>query len=159
MASIEANFELQKLVGKENFYAGINSSEFSSIKNILKIYQSEIVHIPHLREIEQAEGVIILGEDILQTAPRLALAVRQSVKNKPMDIAKKLNIQRWNAAAVKSALGTNKGPLFIATHLQRLLAKWSADRPGQDEGLQSGGKSFPNHAGGLSECGDLSREV
>ncbi len=115
LASIEANFELQKLVGKENFYAGINSSEFSSIKNILKIYQSGNVHVPHLREIEQTEGVIILGEDILKTAPRLALAVRQSVKNKPMDIAKKLNIPGWNAAAVKSALGTNKGPLFIAT--------------------------------------------
>src|SRR5271169_683501 len=44
---------------------------------------------------------------------------------------------------------------YIIT-LQRLLAKWSADRPGQDERLQPGGKSFPNHAGGLSECGDLS---
>src|SRR5439155_23068521 len=36
-------------------------------------------------------------------------------------------------------------------HLQRLLAKWSADRPGQDEGLQSGGKGLPHHGGGLSE--------
>ncbi len=44
-------------------------------------------------------------------------------------------------------------------HLQRLLAKWSTDRPGQDEGLQSGGKGLPHNAGGLSECGNLSREV
>ena len=47
----------------------------------------------------------------------------------------------------------------VPHHLQRLLAKWRADRPGKDEGLPSGGKVLPHHRGGLSECGDLSREV
>jgi NADH-quinone oxidoreductase subunit G len=114
-ASVEANFALQKLVGSENFYAGIESSEFTLIKNILSIYKSKKVHIASLKEIEDAEAVIVLGEDILITAPRVALSVRQAVKNKPMVIAAKLSIPEWNSIAVKNAVGAAKGPLFIAT--------------------------------------------
>ena len=113
-SSLEANFALQQLVGKENFYAGIASTEFSLIKSIENIYQSGL-HVPSLIEIEKSEAVIILGEDILKTAPRLALTVRQSVKNKPMDISAKLNIPEWNNIAVKNAVSDAKGPLFIAT--------------------------------------------
>lgn len=114
-ASLESNYALQKVVGKENFYAGIPSKEFSLIKEIISVYQSNTTHVASLKDIEKAEAVIILGEDILKTAPRLALSVRQSVKNKPFSIAKKLGIPDWHNAAVKTALGTEKGPLFIAT--------------------------------------------
>ena len=114
-ASIEANYALQKLVGKENFYAGVPSAELKLIQQILEIYKSGNVHVPSLIEIEQAEGVLILGEDILATAPRVALSVRQSIKNKPMSIAGKLNIPEWHRIAVKTAVGVEKGPLFIAT--------------------------------------------
>jgi NADH-quinone oxidoreductase subunit G len=114
-ASLESNYELQKLVGKENFYAGIESKEFSLLKEIQSIYQSGKVHVPSLLEIEKSEAVLILGEDILQTVPRLALTVRQLVKNKPMSIAAKLNIPDWNNIAAKNAIVDAKGPLFIAT--------------------------------------------
>jgi NADH-quinone oxidoreductase subunit G len=114
-ASLESNFALKKLVGKENFYAGIDSNEFSLLKEIQNIYQSGKIHVPSLLEIEKTEAVLILGEDILQTAPRLALTVRQSVKNKPMAIATKLNIPDWNNIAAKNAIVDAKGPLFIAT--------------------------------------------
>jgi NADH-quinone oxidoreductase subunit G len=112
--SLEANFALQQLVGKENFYAGVSASEFSLLKTVEKVYQSGI-HVASLKEIEKAEAVIVLGEDILKTAPRLALTVRQSVKNKPMDISAKLNISQWHNIAVKNAVSDAKGPLFIAT--------------------------------------------
>ncbi len=114
-ASLESNYTLQKLVGKENFYAGIDATEFSLLKEIQNIYQSGKVHVPSLLEIEKAEAVLILGEDILQTAPRLALTVRQSVKNKPMSIAAKLNIPDWNNIAANNAIVDVKGPLFVTT--------------------------------------------
>jgi NADH-quinone oxidoreductase subunit G len=115
VASLEANYALQKLTGKDNYYAGISAHEFALIHEIRKIYASGSIHVPTLREIEKSEAVIILGEDILKTAPRIALSVRQAVKNKPMAIATQLNIQSWNAASVKTAVGKAKGPLFIAT--------------------------------------------
>ena len=114
-ASIEANFALQQLVGKENFYAGIASNEYSLIKEITNNYQSGKIHVPNLKEVEKAEAVIILGEDILKTAPRLALSVRRSVKNKPLRNIKNINIPAWHDAAVKNILGNTKGPLIIAT--------------------------------------------
>jgi len=114
-SSLEANYALQKLVGKNNFFAGIDPIEFSLIKNILKIYQSNKVHVPSLIEIEKAEAVIIFGEDILKTSPRLALAVRQSVKTKPFNDSAKLNIPQWHNLAIQNAVGNSKGPLFILT--------------------------------------------
>ncbi len=114
-ASIEANYAMQKLVGKENFYAGIDQNDSSLIKGILHIYQSNEIHISSLKEIENAEAVIILGEDILETAPRLALAVRQSVKNKPMANSAKLNIPEWHNLGVQNVIGNAKGPLIILT--------------------------------------------
>jgi NADH-quinone oxidoreductase subunit G len=114
-ASIEANFALQKLVGKENFYAGITKAEIGIIKQIIATYKSKTTNVFSLKEVEKAEGVLILGEDILKTAPRLALAVHQSVKNKPNAGAAKLNIPEWHNAAVKTAVGDDKGPLFVLT--------------------------------------------
>jgi NADH-quinone oxidoreductase subunit G len=114
-ASVEANFALLKLVGKENFYSGSNSTDQVLIKEIIQIYQNGRVHVPSIKEIENAEAVIILGEDILQTAPRLALSVRQTVKNKPMNIAAKQNIPYWNSIAKNISLGDSRGPLIIVT--------------------------------------------
>jgi NADH-quinone oxidoreductase subunit G len=114
-ASLEANYTLRKLVGKENFYSGSNSTDHTLTKEIIQIYQSGKVHVPSIKEIENAEAVIILGEDILQSAPRVALAVRQSVKNKPMDIAVKQNIPQWNSIAKNLSIGESKGPLIVVT--------------------------------------------
>jgi NADH-quinone oxidoreductase subunit G len=114
-ASVEANFALLKLVGKENFYSGSNSTDQVLIKEIIQIYQSGRVHVPSIKEIENAEAVIILGEDILQSAPRLALSVRQTVKNKPMNIAAKQNIPHWNSIAKNTSLGDSRGPCIIVT--------------------------------------------
>ena len=39
-----------------------------------------LVRTPTLREIEECDAVFILGEDITNVAPRMALSVRQSVR-------------------------------------------------------------------------------
>jgi len=51
-----------------------------------------IVHTPSLKEIENCDAVLILGEDVTNTAPMLALAIRQAARNKSAGIAAKL----WN---------------------------------------------------------------
>ena len=70
---------------------------------------------PTLREIEECDAVFILGEDVTNVAPRIALALRQSVRQQPMEIAKRLKIPLWMDHGVRDALQGAKGPLYIAT--------------------------------------------
>lgn len=44
--------------------------------------QTEGIYNPNMREIESYDAVLILGEDLTQTAPRMALSVRQAAKIK-----------------------------------------------------------------------------
>jgi NADH-quinone oxidoreductase subunit G len=70
---------------------------------------------PSLREIEQSDAVLVLGEDVSNTAPRVALALRQSVRQQPMETTDKMKIPRWLDHAVREAVQHETGPLFIAT--------------------------------------------
>lgn len=68
-----------------------------------------------MREVEQADAVFILGEDLTNTAPMLALAVRQSVRQQPLQEIAKVNVPIWNDAAARELIQDKRGPLFIAT--------------------------------------------
>ncbi|WWO96771.1 MAG: NADH-quinone oxidoreductase subunit NuoG [Candidatus Dasytiphilus stammeri] len=81
-ASLESNFALRELVGEENFYLGMTGSEQTRLSLILKILSKSGIYSPTLREIENYDVILVLGEDLTQTSPRLALSVRQAVKNK-----------------------------------------------------------------------------
>jgi NADH-quinone oxidoreductase subunit G len=70
---------------------------------------------PTLHEIEECDAVFILGEDITNVAPRMALSVRQAIRQQPMEIAKGLKIPLWLEHGVRDALQDARGPLFIAT--------------------------------------------
>jgi NADH-quinone oxidoreductase subunit G len=69
---------------------------------------------PSLRDVEVSDAAFVLGEDVANVAPRLALALRQLVMQAPMKIADALHIPRWNDAAVREAVQRDKGPLFLA---------------------------------------------
>jgi NADH-quinone oxidoreductase subunit G len=56
-----------------------------------------------------------LGEDLTNTAPRLALSLRQAVRQQSLEMADKLKIPRWQDAAVREAAQQQKNLLFIAT--------------------------------------------
>ena len=86
-SSNESNYALRQLVGEANFYPGIADDEHAVNKLILKLHKDKAFHSPSVREIEQADAVFIIGEDITNTAPRIALAVRQSVRNKASELA------------------------------------------------------------------------
>ncbi len=114
-ASLESNFALRTLVGPDNFHSGMADDEAKLVGAMLDILRRGAVRTPTLREIEESDAVFILGEDITNVAPRMALAVRQSVRQQPMDIAKALNIPLWMDHGVRDAMQTAKGPLYIAT--------------------------------------------
>jgi len=125
-ASLEANFALRELVGAANFYAGFSQAEASLTAVIVDVLRHWPVHVPSLREVEQADAVLVLGEDVANTAPRLALALRQAVRNRAFEHADRLKIARWQDAAVREAAQGEKSPLFIiapsATQLDDIAA-------------------------------------
>lgn len=112
-ASMEANFALQQLVGEENFYAGISAKELGMLHTILDIYQSKPVKVANVKDIENSDAVLILGEDITNTAARLALGVRQSVKNLGRQMGADLNFPIWHDAAIRTLAMDRKSPLYI----------------------------------------------
>lgn len=114
-ASLESNYALQELVGKENFYSGLNADELALSQLALEILQSTAVSIPSLRQIEENDAIFVLGEDLTQTAPRIALALRQSVKNEAIQAAASKNIDAWHDAAIRSIGLNQKSPLYIAS--------------------------------------------
>lgn len=114
-ASIEANFALRTLVGPERFYTGISERDSRLVASMLDILKKGPARSPSLREVELADAVLVLGEDVTNTAPVLALALRQSVRRQPQKIAEKMHIPLWSDNAVREAVQQERGPLFIAT--------------------------------------------
>ncbi len=114
-ASLESNFALKTLVGDGSFSSGVGAAEHDTIMRLSKLLRDGRLNTASLRDAERADGVVVLGEDLTNTAPMLALAVRQAVRNQPMELVDKLKIPRWNDAAVREAVQDRRGPLYTAT--------------------------------------------
>jgi NADH-quinone oxidoreductase subunit G len=114
-ASLEANFALSEFVGKNNFYHGVSSKEDEMVRKALRLLQSGMAKVPSLKEIEKCDAVLILAEDITNTAPMMALSVRQCIRNKSISIASGMGIPEWNDSAVRLLNHEVKSPLFIAS--------------------------------------------
>jgi NADH-quinone oxidoreductase subunit G len=112
-ASLESNFALRELVGAENFYTGINAAEQGRLQLMLNVLRNSGVHTPALREIEEYDAVLVLGEDLTQTGARIALSVRQAVKGKARAMAAAQRVADWQIAAVQNIGQHAKHPLFI----------------------------------------------
>jgi NADH-quinone oxidoreductase subunit G len=116
-ASLESNFALRMLVGPENFYSGMSSREQELASLSIRIMKSGCASFPTLKETEKADAVLVLGEDADNTAPMLALALRQSVKNRAVEHMKKNGIPEWDNGPLCVVKDEMPGPLFIATPL------------------------------------------
>lgn len=114
-ASLESNFALRELVGAANFYSGVEQSEWECLQKMLQILQHGGVRTPSLRDMEEADAVLVLGEDVTQTAARIALALRQAVKGKGREIARKLKVDLWQVAAVQTLAQNERYPLLITS--------------------------------------------
>lgn len=132
-ASLEANFALMKWVGSANFHAGIGKPEWQVLQRILAILRSNPATTPTLSEVEKADAILILGEDVLHSAPRLALGIRQASKNKALATAAGHHIRPWDALSVQNNTRQEHSPLFIlATHgggLDELAERILIDAP------------------------------
>ncbi|KAA0943496.1 NADH-quinone oxidoreductase subunit NuoG [Pseudomonas sp. ANT_H14] len=114
-ASLESNYALRELVGAEHFYSGIEAAELERIRLVLQVLNDSPLPVPNMRDIEDHDAIFVLGEDLTQTAARMALALRQSVKGKAEDMADALRVQPWLDAAVKNIGQNALNPLFIAS--------------------------------------------
>lgn len=114
-ASLESNYALMSLTGSDNFYHGIAAKQFQLSKTISQFFLNSNVLNPSLKQIEKADAVLVLGEDLVNTAPMIALALRQSVRGVHEEEAKAKGIPFWNDAPVRELAQDAKSPLFIAT--------------------------------------------
>jgi NADH-quinone oxidoreductase subunit G len=114
-ASLESNFALRSLVGPDRFFNGMSDETSRLVSLMAEILLQGPARSPSLREIEQSDAVLVLGEDVNNVAPRIALALRQSVRQQPMEMTDKMKIPRWLDFAVREAIQDQRGPLFIAT--------------------------------------------
>ncbi|MNU65705.1 NADH-quinone oxidoreductase subunit G [compost metagenome] len=114
-ASLESNYALRELVGAEHFYSGIEAAELERIRLVLQVLKDSPLPVPNMRDIEDHDAIFVLGEDLTQTAARMALSLRQSVKGKAEDMAEAMRVQPWLDAAVKNIGQHALNPLFIAS--------------------------------------------
>ena len=112
-ASVEANFLLRQLVGANNYTPGFSTSEQALINRTLQLQQETAALVADIRTIESADAVLIIGEDVTDTAPRIALALRQAVRNKSYQMAAELQLQPWQDAAIRNLAQEELSPLYI----------------------------------------------
>lgn len=119
-ASFEANRLIKYLVGKENFSLGYTNQEMQLAlrhKQLLTQYpQQSLTGIEHRihqgSEAKEHDLVVLLGENIEQTAPRLALTIKQVLRNSARDKATNIGVHHWQDSAVRTYAGNTTTPLF-----------------------------------------------
>ncbi|MFN8177279.1 MAG: NADH-quinone oxidoreductase subunit NuoG [bacterium] len=114
-ASMEANLALRALVTPQRFFQGVSRRDAALASAAVRILAEGPSRTPSLREIEACDAVLVLGEDVSNTAPLVDLAIRQAAKRAPEAVAEKLKIPRWNAAAIRTLVQERKGPVYVAT--------------------------------------------
>ena len=124
-ASLEANHALRALVGESAFHAGIGARQ-AAVESALADLRVAGDSIASLREAERADAVLVLGEPLGHTAPRLALAVRQSTRQAGFEMARKLRLHDWQDAAVRTLAQDTRSPLILATPAADELADVAA---------------------------------
>lgn len=114
-ASLEANFALRELVGPDNFFGGVSGDQARLVATAIDALGEGPAPAASLIDLERADAVLVLGEDVTNTIPRWALALRQAALNQPRQQAAKAQIPAWHEAAVRELIQDERGPLFIAS--------------------------------------------
>ncbi len=137
-ASVESNFALRQLVGAENFYAGISDYEAAMLEAAVAIMRS--TPLATLQDTENTDAILLLGDDPLTIAPRLALALRQAAQRPPEALLAERQIPSWHASAARTAAAESRIPVMIvsetATWLDDVASAIIRDTP--EGGVPSG---------------------
>ena len=116
-ASVEANFALRTLVGEDNFCNGLSTRDAELAALTLDIHAAGGARIPTLAEVERADAVLVLGEDVSNTAARVALALRQAARGTSFEMAASAGIPEWQDAGIRGHGQHHRSPVFIASVL------------------------------------------
>ncbi len=112
-ASLESNHALKQLVGDDQFSLGWTEHQTQLMRSILQLQQLKGVNVASLRQIESADSVLVIGEDVTQTAPRVALAIRQAAKTRAIRLAAERKVPDWNAEPLKNIAQHELSPVYI----------------------------------------------
>ena len=113
-ASLEANYALRALVGPDRFYLGMSDADYDLVGAVLEIARTGSTRLGALADVQHADAVFILGEDVTNTAPMLDLTVRTWLRLRPTAEEERVDISRWNDAAIGRAKRREPSPLWIA---------------------------------------------
>jgi len=114
-ASMETNFALREFVGAESFHDGTSRLDHDLMETIRTVLLKGPGRSASVQDVAEADAVLVLGEDVQNTAPLLALSLRKAVVQQAIGIAQRLNIHLYHDSAVREAIQQDTGPLFIAT--------------------------------------------
>lgn len=114
-ASIESNFALKTLVGPENFYAGVSDKEFEILNLMVDVLRKGPARTPSLNETMDCDAVFVLGEDVSNTAPLLALNLLQLAHRKAARNLESIKIHPWNDSPIQRLAESEKGTLYVGT--------------------------------------------
>ena len=120
-SSLEANYLLREWVGCDNFSAGFSEPEGQVIHKISAMLMSTNAVCPSIKQMEAADTILILGEDVTNTAPRVALGLRQALRNKANQLAKQAGLPIWQDAAVRNLAQDQRSPMIIVSPLATRL--------------------------------------
>ncbi|XKE45674.1 NADH-quinone oxidoreductase subunit NuoG [Halomonas organivorans] len=113
-ASLESNHRLRELVGAEHFCLGVTRAAADGLATMARLQRQSGLPSPSLRDIEAHDAVLVLGEDPLNSAARLGLALRQAVLGRREELAAARGVPAWNAQAVQTLAQDRRHPLFVA---------------------------------------------
>jgi len=116
-ASLETNFALRRLVGADNFFHGMTARRLGDVRAILDILRRGPAPAASLRDAGHADAVVVLGQDVTNVSPMLALALRQAVLQRPMaDVRRRMKgLHHWDDAVNRQAIQQARGPLYVAS--------------------------------------------
>ena len=114
-ASLESNFALRRLVGRDRFHLGIADAELRLLQQQIALVGDGTMQPATLHQAEESDAVLILGEDVAESAPRLALALRQAARQGGLSAARQQKVPIWQDAAVRNAGHGIRSPFIIAT--------------------------------------------
>lgn len=112
-ASMESNWALQQLVGAKNFYDGEPAQVSVGVTEAISTLRHYSDQIASLRDIREADALVVIGEDITESAPMMALSCRQAaVRFSEEKAGKEQNIAYWNDSAVRDYVRGHQLPFF-----------------------------------------------
>jgi NADH-quinone oxidoreductase subunit G len=120
-ASLESNYALRNLVGLEYFFLGVSAEDYRTVEAAIRILKMGPARSPSLKEVRAADAALVLGEDVTNRAPILALALRQLARSRTAQSSKVLNIPSWDDAAIRELAQDEKETLFLATPAETKL--------------------------------------